>query len=553
MTNSMRQQMAKLSRRDLSQEFDCLNSLQRTAWTINKPLLEIVRTLWDNGQEWAGLPAREDIPLPMYPFDKDPQEMNEAEKEKLAAWSKNRREIYRINNRSVSKRIQIERTMQMAEEYAKHDRFYYVWQNDFRSRKYASSTFMSPQGADWSKAFMMFKHGMPINNWDDARWLCIHGANLYGNDKVTLNERETWAWDNADEFKRVVDNPFDNLYWLEADKPFQFLAWCMDFVGLVRQGWGYESRIPVSADGSCNGLQHLSAILRDERGGKATNLIPADLPQDIYSEVASDAMRAVERDASEGSEVAQQCKQLGIDRSVCKRPVMIVPYSGTRFACRQYIEDALKEKITKGADNPFGDDLFTPSNYLAGHVWDSINGVIQSARQVMDYVKEVGDCYADHNMHMEWVTPTNFLVMQHYKELNKKRIKTYINGSVVSLVKNEEREDEVSKRRAGNGSSPNFIHSLDAAAMTKTINECRRQGIDNFAMVHDSYGTHSTLMPKMSDILREEFVKMYEQHDVLTELRDHAKVTIGTDDIPHPPSVGNLDIRNVLKSQYFFA
>ena len=232
---------------------------------------------------------------------------------------------------------------------------------------------------------------------------------------------------------------------------------------------------------------------------------------------------------------------------------MIVPYSGTRFACRQYIEDALKEKITKGADNPFGDDLFTPSNYLAGHVWDSINDVIQSARQVMDYVKEVGDCYADRNMHMEWVTPTNFLVMQHYKELNKKRIKTYINGSVVSLVKNEEREDEVSKRRAGNGSSPNFIHSLDAAAMTKTINECRRQGIDNFAMVHDSYGTHSTLMPKMSDILREEFVKMYEQHDVLTELRDHAKVTIGTDDIPHPPSVGNLDIRNVLKSQYFFA
>lgn len=551
--NSMQQQMRKLATRDLSQEFDCLNSLQRTSWAVNKPLLEVVRTLWDGGQEWAGLPPREDIPLPMYPFDKDPKEMNDQEKERLNIWSKKRRDIYRINNRSVSKRIQIERTLQVAEDYAKYDRFYYVWQNDFRSRKYASSTFMSPQSADWSKAFLRFEEGMAINNWDDARWLCIHGANLYGNDKVTLNERETWAWDNADEFKRVVDNPFDNLYWLEADKPFQFLAWCMDFVGLVRQGWGYKSFIPVSADGSCNGLQHLSAILRDERGGKATNLIPSALPQDIYSEVANDALREIDRDAAQGHEVAQQCKQFGIDRAVCKRPVMIVPYSGTRFACRQYIEEALKDKIQKGADNPFGENLFHASSYLAGHVWDSINGVIQSARRVMDYVKEVGDCYADQNQHMEWVTPTNFLVMQHYKEMNKKRIKTHISGSIVSLVKNEEREDEISKRRAGNGSSPNFIHSLDAAAMTKTINECSRQGVGSYAMVHDSYGTHSTLMPKMSDILREEFVKMYEQHDVLDELRTHATQTLGTVDVPQPPSVGNLDIRNVLKSQYFFA
>ena len=548
-----RMQMAKLANRDLSQEFDCLNALQKTTWKINKPILEIVRTLWDNGQEWGGLPAREDIPLPSYPFDKDPKEMNDAEKAVFLDWSKKRRDIYRINNRSVSKRIQIERTMQLAEDYAKYDRFYYVWQNDFRSRKYASTTFMSPQSADWSKAFLTFEKGVPIKNWDDARWLCIHGANLYGNDKITLDMRESWCWDNVDEFKRVVDNPFDNLYWLEADKPFQFLAWCMEFVEFVKVGWGFESRLPVSADGSCNGLQHLSAILRDERGGKATNLIPSPLPQDIYSEVASDAMRAIERDASQGHEVAKMCQQFGIDRSVCKRPVMIVPYSGTKHACRQYIEDALKEKVQKGADNPFGEDFFAPSLYLSNHVWDSINGVIQSARRVMDYVKQVGDCYADQNRHMEWVTPTNWLVMQHYHETEKKRIKTHINGNTVSLLALKDRDDTVSKRRSGNGSSPNFIHSLDASAMTKTINECARQGITDYAMVHDSYGTHSTHMPRMAEILREEFVRMYEKHDVLDELRTHATKTLGTDDIPHPPSVGDLDLRQVINSDYFFA
>ena len=38
-------------------------------------------------------------------------------------------------------------------------------------------------------------------------------------------------------------------------------------------------------DGSCNGLQNFSAMLRDEVGGKAVNLIPSDKPQDVYMEV----------------------------------------------------------------------------------------------------------------------------------------------------------------------------------------------------------------------------------------------------------------------------
>jgi DNA-directed RNA polymerase len=72
-------------------------------------------------------------------------------------------------------------------------------------------------------------------------------------------------------------------------------------------------------------------------------------------------------------------------------------------------------------------------------------------------------------------------------------------------------------------------------------------------MVHDSYGTHSTSMPVMSDILRSEFVNMYETHDVLNELRDHAVRTLGTNDVPYPPAMGKLDLALVLKSDYFFA
>jgi DNA-directed RNA polymerase len=547
---SLKKHLRRLGEADLNQEYTCLNALQHTAWRINRPLLQVIRQVWDNGQQWGKLPARDDLPLPDYPFTKEPKEMTESERDEFREWSRTRNSIYSINNRSVSKRIQVERTLQVAESYSDYDEFFYVWQNDFRSRKYASSTFLSPQSADWSKSLLEFSRPMPINSWDDARWLCIHGANLYGNDKVTLDQRETWAWDFADEVHRIVDNPYDNQLWLEADKPYQFLAWCMEFSSLVKQGWGYESRFPVSADGSCNGLQHLSAILRDERGGRATNLIPAAVPQDIYTEVAEEALARVKQD---NSELARQWLAFGIDRSLTKRPVMIVPYSGTRHACRSYIQEAMTEQIEAGKENVFGVDLFPASNYLAAFVWDAISDVIQSASQVMSYIKQISEVYSDHTKHMEWITPTGWVVVQHYSNTETKRIKTHINGEIVRLNVVEDIKDTVNKRRTGLGSSPNFIHSLDAAAMTKTINKCRQYGLRDFAMVHDSYGTHSTSMPVMSDILRSEFVNMYETHDVLNELRDHAVRTLGTNDVPYPPAMGKLDLALVLKSDYFFA
>jgi DNA-directed RNA polymerase len=37
----------------------------------------------------------------------------------------------------------------------------------------------------------------------------------------------------------------------------------------------FVSHLPVAFDGSCNGLQNYSMMLRDEVGGAATNLVPS--------------------------------------------------------------------------------------------------------------------------------------------------------------------------------------------------------------------------------------------------------------------------------------
>lgn len=553
MRKSSRQYLKELGNHDLSQEFKCVNALQRTPWRTNNKVIEVLRKVWDSGEEWAGLPPRNDLALPPYPFDKEPADLSEYEKEEFKNWRKRRNSIYQFNSKSMSKRIQVERTIQLAEDYRKFEQFWFVWQLDFRGRKYPVESFMSPQVADWGKATIEFANGVPINNEEDAEWLAIHGANTFGEDKISLKERVLWAYANEENIVRTAENPLDFLWWTEADKPFQFLAWVFEFYGYLREGSGFITRQPCAADGTCNGLQHLSAILLDERGGAAVNLTPSDLPKDIYTDVANETKRLVEAEARAGNEMAKQCLEFGIDRKITKRPVMIVPYSGTQHACRGYIEEAIEEKVAKGATSPWGDDYFSPSLYLSAHVWTAIGTVITAAREVMAFIKDIGRAYAKHNLPMEWVTPTGLLVRQAYPELELRRIKTHIDGSIIKLAYQHQKDGTISKSKTASGASPNFIHSLDAAALTLTVNNCLDEGITDFAMVHDSYGTHSPNMKRLGEVLRESFVTMYKENDVMQQLYDRAAGKIGTSDLPEIPSKRNLDLDKVLQSKYFFS
>ena len=92
------------------------------------------------------------------------------------------------------------------------------------------------------------------------------------------------------------------------------------------------SKLPVCLDGSNNGLQHFSAMLRDTIGGKATNLTPEVIPQDIYQMVADVVQEKVQEDGKSGVPYSKEWITFGIDRKITKRPVMVVPYGGTRFS-----------------------------------------------------------------------------------------------------------------------------------------------------------------------------------------------------------------------------
>jgi DNA-directed RNA polymerase len=88
---------------------------------------------------------------------------------------------------------------------------------------------------------------------------------------------------------KCVFNHKGKLWWTSSDNPWQTLAACMEIAEALKSPnpENFISGFPIHQDGSCNGLQHYAALGRDEIGAFSVNLHPSDVPQDVYSSVAS--------------------------------------------------------------------------------------------------------------------------------------------------------------------------------------------------------------------------------------------------------------------------
>jgi DNA-directed RNA polymerase len=95
--------------------------------------------------------------------------------------------------------------------------------------------------------------------------------------------------------------------------------------------------------------------------------------------------------------------------------------------------------------------------------------------------------------------------------------------------------------------APNFIHSLDSCHLQNTIN-AMPDGV-SFNMIHDSYGTHASDSRALYEAIRQQFYDIYKNKDVLQKFIEQQPEY----ELPELPEFGNLDLTEVLKSEYFFA
>jgi DNA-directed RNA polymerase len=382
-------------------------------------------------------------------------------------------------------------------------------------------------------------------------WLHVHAANTYGFDDVPYDERFAWAVNNTSKMLEVARDPVGTMsWWGEAEKPYQFLACCLEWPSLMVNTDRHESRIAVQKDGSCNGLQHLSAISKDQATAELVNLAPGDSPRDVYGVVAKETTSYLETLAldEEDEKVRHAWLSYGIDRKLAKRPVMTLPYGSTFFAVGDFILEAVMERLGIGSDHPFPATIKEATTWLKKPLWDSIRNTIPGARLTMDWLQGSVKAASKANLPVSWATPDGFHVVQSYMKDKRRRLHLKTTGTTIS-VWIRDTEDEIDPNKQRNGIAPNFVHSLDACHMRMYVNKADAAGIKAHVMIHDSYGTHAADVETMDRLIREAFIEMYEQ-DVTAPLLESLEEQ-GT---PHeePLEIGSFDIHQVAKSAYFF-
>ena len=386
-------------------------------------------------------------------------------------------------------------------------------------------------------------------------WLAVHGANMYGNDKISLTDRVQWVKDNEDWIIKCVDDPFTNRQWEDASNAFQFLAWAEEWKRFKAEGDGFVSNIVVNVDGSCNGLQIYSLMLRDKKAGELVNLLPSDKPKDIYQLVANSVIEKLKEHAKVGRPYAQQWLDYGVKRSTTKRSIMTICYGSTRYSCTDFVVEDLTKRKDKGEMHPFTDDMFKPASYLASIIWDSIGDNLKSARVGMKFLQDIARVVSKLQLPIHWVTPVGFPVYQSYPEMKSKRVKAMLMGEVIKPRINVE-DDKTDRLRMSNGVAPNLVHSVDSAAMIETVNIALDNGIENFCNVHDSFGTTAADVEVLNKSLREAFIQMFTDNDILANFRDDVLKQLPEEyktKLPEVPQKGDLDINELRKSEFFFA
>ena len=549
-----------LENEDFTKPMRAINKLQKTAWRVNTRISNIIYDIYESnmidprspptlprlyGDIPTSIPTKlEDL---IEPIGEYKETYTPEEKKRWAIWNRKREHIKIGLDGEVNRRYQYLLTMGVVEKMIDYDRFYYVYQLDYRGRVYPITDFFNPQSKGYVKAMLEFADGHYLDD-KGIYWLKIHLANCYGLDKAPFEERIKWAEDNRSMILRAATNPMGMLsYWTESDSPYEFLAACMAWEDHIQ---GKKVHLPIQLDAVNSGIQMYSGLLRDREGAKATCVI-GDVRSDLYEEVAT----RVEKKLSEGkypayvtyidkegienvitTKVEADSLKGNFTRSMTKRNVMTIPYSVSLRGMKMQNWDVMDDYKLKGKVFWKGDD------WVVNYLWttlthESVYEIVKGARAGQAYLKEVVGKLKEPAL---WHTPIyNLPVLQVVNKEEITRVKTILGTlQLRKVVEGIKRQKQLASVAA------NYIHSIDATILMYTVDN-----IDgDIGTIHDCFLVHPNKGEEVRDKYKEGYVKVMRADPLkmFSEELDPA----GEVEIPY---VGDLDLNEVYDSRYIIS
>ena len=493
-----------------------LNKIQQVKYRLNPFIVNTAMLLEERGVSVGKF-------LPIVHYDLPPKPVDIAESKESR--KRYRREAAEVMNKRAAEFKRSCRTRMTMEAVArfKDREFYIPWSFDYRGRAYPIPAFLTPQDTDFGKSLLNFADAAVMTE-DAEEWLAFQVATTYGLDKATMQERLDWTRTHVSLIARVARNPIDHIGdWEGADEPWLFLAACEEYDACCLRQTRNLTSLPVATDATCSGLQILAGLARDKSTARLVNVVPSDKPQDAYAVVAE-----VSRPY-----IPEKYRAVW-DRKCVKRTVMTIPYNAKAFSNRSYIKAALEEK---GLDVD-KDDL----TIIVQSVRQAMQAVVPGPMSVMRWIEsEVGQAIKRGEDHIEWTTPSGFLVRQRYFKKKVERIQLQLLGRCDLSVAVEDGKDvDINRHKAA--TAPNLIHSLDASLLHLAV----RKFDEPIALIHDSVLSRACDMGKLSAIIRETYMILFAEHDYLKTFA----LYVGAE--TEPPIIGDLQPETVIESTYFF-
>lgn len=517
---------------------DGLNGMQKTEWCINERVYTTMDTLFINNTLLANLPA--------YSFDEfvfTAEFPVDGTKVEQAQWCQHKEESWGAWYKQEQARGRMLVRMDLVKKLLKWGFFYMPYTLDFRGRAYSVCELLSPQSSDVDRGLLQF--GSPMKQTPEGLYaMKVYLANLFGEDKCSLDDRVAWVDDRMDIWERIQEDPHSDYFWVDdakkKNKSFQRLSVILDITRKDKM-----TQVPCHIDGKCNGSQHWSALLLDKTIAGLSNVSPSDIPQDLYQYVADKTSAYIEHHKDDNDLLLMFSDHWNqtIDRAILKRPTMCDSYGLTFYGIQKYV------KIEGHVD-------WVPKERRGGAVVElsraiqaGLNETLKSPNEGKEYLKEIAGEAADNNKQLVWTTPSGFKVVHTYNVLGSRR-------SLAKLFNHKElkfyfKSKDVDIRAVSQAIAPNYIHSLDAAHMFLTIFRLLCEEFTHLSMIHDSYGCYAPLVGRMRTIIREEFIKMHSEN-LLEKFQGEIQNLIGKV-LPDPPKRGLLDINLVRFSDYFFS
>lgn len=556
--------------------FTAINSLQDTPFAINEAVHDTAAESARAGHKLNDLPASyrwESVPKPPKTGD------SEADKARHLQWRRAEAAVKNRNARNVPKALwshavlaeaQELRELEIAQEPNANGPLWFAHRVDFRGRMYPEGSALNPQGSDLARSLLRFHRGKPIGNGRGPFWLAAQVAKAFGRDKLSWDDRVAWTHTNEDMITRIANDPLGNrrLWKKESDKLWAALAAAREWTDYRATGSTFVTTLPIFIDGTCNGLQHYAALSGDTDLARLVNLEPEELPQDIYREVAEEAFRDIKVRSERGRPIDRRMAHLWlrligneVPRSMVKKVVMTKPYGGTNKvaldAAWAFLAEKDPERLEWGGEVP-DSDVPALIGWLANRMQSALKDRTSAADKIMAWLQESMRFLSNHGVadRLDFRTPAGFPMRNLYFGHKSRTVKVTVEGKRRSMTIAENDPSKFDATRACKSIAPNFVHSLDAAAMMLAIGEANARGVTDLMAIHDCVGGLAPDMDIIAESVRVGFVRTHEAMP-LERFREAVLLALPDDEardkLSELPKRGEFDVMQVLGSRYFFS